>query len=121
MTIPFQKNLTINQGCTFSSIIEVPEDFVEMQIPFEDCVVDCQFRESYIQSEYYTLTGDLYQESNGEWMLQLYSSAANTLLMKPKRYRYDVEISFMNEVGVLEVHRIVEGIIEVMPAYTQDI
>lgn len=118
MPNPRQKNFRINQGCTASEIIEIPQDFIDLEIPFVDCLADCQMRESWIQDDYYSLSAYLYEESDGSWYVQLYADAIDTTLMPPKRYRYDVNVSFINEVGNTEVHRVVEGIVEVTPRYT---
>lgn len=103
--------ITIEQGATFSSVVTVYDG--------EDNVFDltgytpsAQIRKSYYTTASSNLTTTVSNAANGEITLSM--TAANTALLIPGRYVYDL---VMDNANVRL--RVVEGIATVFPSVTR--
>lgn len=112
-------NFTIDQGSTFSAILEVMDS---------DSVYDltaftayCKMKKNPYSSNYIELTAEITDAENGEITISL--TATETAEIAPGTYLYDVEVE---ETGVSSssggdtyVTRVAEGKIVVYPGITK--
>lgn len=106
------RNLTIDQGTTFSISIEL-SDALDNPLDLTEYEIRAQLRKSYGSNtftEFSTSSGD--NPENGEITLSLTSE--QTTLLRSGRYVYDIEIENDDEVV-----RVLEGIITVTPEVTR--
>ena len=103
--------LNIEQYSTFNTTINV-EDPSGDAVNLYGYSAASQMRKSYYSSSANTLTATITGNANGEITLSM--TAANTALLTPGRYMYDLVIT----TGSTET-RVVEGIINVLPGVTQ--
>lgn len=104
--------IVIEQGATFSSTITV-EDTNGDAVNLYSYTANSQMRKSYYSSTAYTITSDVTGTANGEITISM--TAANSALLSPGRYVYDVKITSPTDV----VTRVVEGIVTVLPSVTR--
>jgi hypothetical protein len=107
-------NLFIDQGSDYSNIITV-ESANGVGLDLTNYTVKSQMRKSYTSSIAYDFTTSLYSAPDGEIKLEL--SAADSELIPPGRYLYDVEIT--SPTPLFKKTRVVEGIVTVTPQITQ--
>jgi len=102
--------LFIDQGTTFTSVINITDDITNDTLNIIDYSIISQIRRSYYSAN---ISGNLVctitDAGNGEVTLAM--SAANTANMKPGRYVFDVKMTS----GANVTSRILEGIINVTP------
>jgi hypothetical protein len=106
------RNLTIDQGTTFSISIEL-SDAIDNPLDLTEYTIRAQLRKSYGSNtftEFSTSSGD--NPENGVITLSLTSEQTTSL--RPGRYVYDIEIENDDEVV-----RVLEGIITVTPEVTR--
>lgn len=103
--------LQIEAGATFVTDIVV-RDSSGASKNLANYSVRSQLRKSYYSSTAYDFSITISDTANGEITMSM--SAANTALIRPGRYVYDVEIESSNTVT-----RIFEGIITVLPNVTK--
>ena len=103
--------LNIEQYSTFNTTINV-EDTAGDAVNLYGYSAASQMRKSYYSSSANTLTATITGNANGEITLSM--TAANTALLTPGRYMYDLVIT----TGSTKT-RVVEGIINVLPGVTQ--
>lgn len=104
--------IVIEQGATFSSTITV-EDTNGDAVNLYSYTANSQMRKSYYSSTAYTITSVVTGTANGEITISM--TAANSALLSPGRYVYDVKITSPTDV----VTRVVEGIVTVLPSVTR--
>lgn len=104
-------NLVIDQGANFSVTINYSND---SGVPNDltGYTARAQMRKSYYSANSTTFSSNITDAANGEITLSM--TAANTSNVKPGRYVYDVTVG----IGV-DVLRIVEGIVTVLPGVTR--
>jgi hypothetical protein len=106
------RNLTIDQGSTYSISIEL-SDALGNSLDLSGYIVRAQLRKSYGSNtftEFTSSTGN--NPENGVITLALTSEQTSAL--RPGRYVYDIEIENEDEVT-----RVLEGIITVTPEVTR--
>lgn len=104
--------LTVEQGATFSTTVNV-EDVNGNAINLYSYTAQSQMRKSYYSSSSSNISASVTGTSNGEITLSI--TAANTALLVPGRYVYDLIITSPANV----VTRVVEGIVTVLPSVTR--
>jgi len=104
--------ILIEQGATFSTTINV-EDVNGLAINLYAYSASSQMRKSYYSSSSTVIKSDITGTSNGEITLSM--TAANTSLLSPGRYVYDLKITSPTNI----VTRVVEGIVTVLPSVTR--
>jgi hypothetical protein len=104
--------LVIEQGATFNTTLNV-EDTAGAAINLFAYTAESQMRKSYYSSTAATIQANVTGVANGEITLSV--SAANTSVLTPGRYVYDVKITSPNDI----VTRVVEGIVTVLPSVTR--
>lgn len=104
--------ITIEQGATFSTTVNV-EDAYNSPINLTGYSASSMMRKSYYSSTSYTITATVTGTSNGEITLSM--TSANSALLSPGRYVYDLIIND----GANTVTRVVEGIVTVLPSVTR--
>lgn len=104
--------LNIEQYATFSTTVNV-EDSAGEAINLSGYSAASQIRKSYYSSSANNLTATITGIANGEITLAM--TAANTSLLTPGRYLYDLVIT--SPTGVKT--RVIEGIVNVLPGVTQ--
>ena len=104
--------ITIEQGATFSTTVNV-EDAYYNPINLTGYSASSQMRKSYYSSSAANITASVTGTSNGEITLSM--TAANTSILTPGRYVYDLIINN----GANTVTRVVEGIATVLPSVTR--
>lgn len=104
--------IVIEQGATFSSTINV-EDTNGDAVNLYSYTANSQMRKSYYSSTAYTIATAVTGTANGEITISM--TAANSALLSPGRYVYDVKITSPTDV----VTRVVEGIVTVLPSVTR--
>ena len=105
--------LTIEQGANLTSIVTV-NDSQGDAVNLTAYTASSQIRKSYYSSSANTLTAIVTGNSNGEITLSM--TAANTALLTPGRYVYDLIITNTSDKSVT---RVVEGIATVLPSVTR--
>lgn len=104
--------LNIEQYATFSTTVNV-EDTQGDAINLSGYTAASQIRKSYYSTTANTLTATVTGTANGEITLSM--TAANTALLSPGRYLYDLVITAPDTTKT----RVVEGIVNVLPGVTQ--
>ena len=104
-------NLYLEQGTTFTTTITLDDVYGETY-NLAGYTASSQMRKSYYSTSANTLTATITGNANGEITLSM--TAANTALLSPGRYMYDLVIT----TGSTKT-RVVEGIINVLPGVTQ--
>ena len=100
------KNITIDQGATFSETVSVTTDGSTVK-NLTGYTTTSQFRKSYDSTTYTSFTT---AQVDATGVITLSLTATQTTALKSGRYVYDVEIS-----NSPEVLRVQEGIITVTP------
>lgn len=105
--------LYMDQGTTFSNIINLTDDYTNANINIAGSIVRSQMRRSYYSSNASAnITCQITNAVTGEITLSL--TAEQTANVKAGRYLFDVELNRANSVT-----RILEGIIVVTPRITK--
>lgn len=104
--------IIIEQGASFSTTINV-EDAYNNPVDLLDYTPSSQMRKSYYSSTSYEITAAVTDVAQGEITLSM--TAANTALLTPGRYVYDLII----DDGANTITRVVEGIATVLPSVTR--
>ena len=104
--------LLIEQGATFSSTVNV-EDSTGASINLYGYSAASQMRKSYYATSNTAFLATITGNANGEITLSM--TAANTALISPGRYLYDLVITSPDTTKT----RVVEGIVNVLPGVTQ--
>jgi len=105
-------NLTIDQGSTFSAIIDVT-DTEDNILVLTGYTVAAQIRKTYASSTAVNFTGSVSNATLGEITISLTPTQTNALVAG--RYVYDAEITSAGGT----VTRVIEGQVEVTPGVTQ--
>lgn len=107
--------LYIDQGATFNNVLNINDDMTNANINLSNYIVTSQMRRSYYsQNASANIVCTVTDAANGTITMSL--AAANTALIKPGRYLFDVKI---NNTSTLVVTRIVEGIMTVTPSISK--
>lgn len=106
-------NLYIDQGTTFSTIIDLTNQDGSPLI-LNGYTVQSQMRKSYQSSTSTSFTATVYDANKGQIRLQLAPSATSS--MQAGRYLYDIEITNTN---TQEKFRVLEGIVVITPEITR--
>lgn len=104
--------LNIEQYATFSTTVNV-EDAAGAAVNLSGYSVASQIRKSYYSSTANNFTATITGNANGEITLSM--TAANTALLTPGRYLYDLVITSPSTIKT----RVVEGIVNVLGGVTQ--
>lgn len=104
--------LTIDQGATYNNTINVT-DANGVGIDLTGYTTRSEMRKSYYSTTSYPFTLSFINAANGS--ISMIMSAANTAILSPGRYVYDVEI----EDPTGNITRIFEGIVAVLPNVTK--
>lgn len=104
--------ITIEQGATFSTKVNV-EDVYGNPVNLTNYSASSMMRKSYYSSTSYNIVASVTGTANGEITLSI--SSANTAILTPGRYVYDL---IVND-GANNVTRVVEGIATVLPSVTR--
>lgn len=105
--------LYMDQGTTFSNIINLTDDYTNANINIAGSIVRSQMRRSYYSANASAnITCQITNPAAGEITLSL--SAQETANIKAGRYLFDVEMFRANSTT-----RILEGIIVVTPRITK--
>lgn len=104
--------ITIEQGATFSTSVTVA-DIYNNPVNLSGYSASSQMRKSYYSSTAHNITAQVTGTANGEVTLSM--TAANTSILTPGRYVYDLIIND----GANNITRVVEGIATVLPAVTR--
>jgi TRAP-type mannitol/chloroaromatic compound transport system substrate-binding protein len=105
--------LTIEQGANLTSIVTV-NDAQGDAVNLSTYTASSQLRKSYYSSSANTLSAIVTGNSNGQITLSM--TAANTAVLTPGRYVYDLVIT--NSVDNSKT-RVIEGIAIVLPSVTR--
>jgi hypothetical protein len=105
-------NIFIDQGSDYSNIITVAATSGQA-LDLSGYSVASQIRKSYTSSVSYNFTSSVYNATQGKVRIQL--TAAQSELITPGRYLYDVEITSSGGAK----RRVVEGIVTITPQITQ--
>lgn len=104
--------LTIEKGASFNTVITV-SDGTGVNQNLYGYIARSQMRKSYYSSTKHDFLVEIKTPALGEVTMSM--SAANTSILTPGRYVYDVELDDTQG----EVTRIFEGIITVLPNVTR--
>jgi hypothetical protein len=107
-------NIYIDQGSTYSSIIDVL-DANGLPTDLTDYFVRGQIRRTYNSTLFYDFILDIPNPTNGKIVISLSNNISATL--KPGRYVYDIEIVH-STLG--DVRRVAEGQVDVSPSVTSN-
>jgi len=105
--------LTIEQGANLTSIVTV-NDVEGDAVNLANYSASSQLRKSYYSSSANTLTATVTGNANGQITLSM--TAANTALLTPGRYVYDLVIT--NSVDNSKT-RVIEGTAIILPSVTR--
>jgi hypothetical protein len=105
--------LTIEQGANLTSTVTV-SDTQGDSVNLSTYSASAQLRKSYYSSSANTLTATITGNSNGQITLSM--TAANTSLLTPGRYVYDLVITNSTDNSKT---RVVEGTAVVLPSVTR--
>ena len=106
--------LFMDQGATFSNVINLTDDITNTPINVANYIVTSQLRRSfYSVNASANLICTVTNSANGEIVLSL--PAANTANLKPGRYIFDVKTIDGDNV----TSRVLEGLITVTPSVTK--
>jgi len=106
-------NLYIDQGTTFSTIIDLTNQDGSPLV-LSGYTVQSQMRKSYQSSTSISFTASVYDAGKGQIRLQLAPSATSNI--QAGRYLYDIEITNTN---TQEKFRVLEGIAVITPEITR--
>ena len=106
-------NLFVDAGSDYSIIVTI-KNSAGSAYNLTNYVIKSQMRKSYSSSLAYDFNASVYDASNGKIKLAL--TAANSELIPPGRWLYDVEIT-QGATGPRK--RVLEGIVTVTPQITQ--
>ena len=107
--------LYIDQGSTFSNIINITDDITNLPINITGYVVTCQIRKSYYSSNTTAeFAVSIPTPTDGTIILTLDSNATSNIA--PGRYVYDV---LLKDPEAETVTRVLEGIVNVNPQVTR--
>jgi hypothetical protein len=104
--------ITIEQGASFSTTVNV-EDVYNNPVNLTGYTASSMMRKSYYSNTSYPINAEITNVSSGEITLSV--SAANTSILTPGRYVYDLLI----DNGMETITRVVEGIVTVLPSVTR--
>lgn len=102
--------LTIDQGTTFSSTINLTNDD-NTPIDLTGHSFSCQVRKSYYSTNATANIAVTVEGANANGIVRLTLDSANTANIKPGRYLYDLKMT--DEANT--VIRVVEGIVTITP------
>ena len=105
-------NLTIDQGSTFSAIVDIT-DVEDNVLVLTGYTVAAQIRKTYDSTTAVDFTGSVSNATLGEITISLTPAQTNALVAG--RYVYDAEITSAGGT----VTRVIEGQVEVTPGVTQ--
>jgi hypothetical protein len=106
--------LYLDQGTTFSNIINLTNDITNQSINIAGYSVSSQMRRSYYSANISAnIVCTIANTSNGEIVMSM--TPANTANIKPGRYVFDVKVTDTTNV----ISKILEGTITVLPAVTK--
>lgn len=106
-------NLYVDQGTTFSTIIDLTnQDGTPLYLT--GFTVAAQMRKSYQTSSFTAFNATVFNSNRGQIRLQLVPSTTSG--MQAGRYLYDVEIT---NTLTLEKFRVLEGIVVITPEITR--
>lgn len=105
--------LTIEQGANLTSVVTV-NDAQGDAVNLTTYTAASQLRKSYYSSSANTLTATVTGNSNGQITLSM--TAANTALLTPGRYVYDLVITNSTDNSKT---RVIEGTAVVLPSVTR--
>jgi hypothetical protein len=105
--------LTIDQGATFSSVINLTNDD-NSPINLANTTFTAQIRKSYYSTNpTANITVTIEDSANG--IVRLSLDAANTANIKSGRYLYDLKMKDAEDISV----RVIEGIVTITPQVTR--
>lgn len=104
-------NLYIDQGSTFSAVIEVVDINSDI-IDISAYQARAQFRKSHQSNTYWNFAAQVINPEKGQIEISL--TAYETSLLKSGKYVYDIEL-YNN----LNVYRVLEGNVEITPEVTR--
>ena len=104
--------LVIEQNATFKTTVNV-EDAYGNVVDLNGYSAASMMRKSYYSTTSYIITATVTNLITGEITLSM--TAANTALLSPGRYAYDLIIND----GANTITRVVEGVATVLPAVTK--
>lgn len=104
-------NLYIDQGTTFSAVIEVADINGDI-IDVSSYQARAQFRKSYNSNTYWNFAAQIINPEKGQIELSL--TPSETALLKAGKYVYDVELY-----SETDVYRVLEGNVEITPEVTR--
>lgn len=107
-------NIYIDQGSTYSSVIDVKDDN-GLPTDLTNYFVRGQIRRTYNSTLFYDFLLDIPNPTNGKIVISL--SNITSAALKPGRYVYDIEIVH-STLG--DVRRVVEGQVDVSPSVTSN-
>lgn len=105
-------NIFIDQGCDYSNIITVTAANGQ-PLNLSGFTVKSQLRKSYSSSTFHNFNASIAIANTGKIRIQL--SSAQSEIIKPGRWLYDVEITSASGIKT----RVVEGIATITPQITQ--
>ena len=106
-------NFSLDQGSTFNYTLVLNDDATGANINISSYTLTSQMRKSYYSANITAnLVCTLYDSNNGAFNVSL--DAANTAVLKPQRYVFDVMCDTGNT-----VFRVIEGTIIVNPGVTR--
>ena len=106
--------LIIDQGTTFSNIINITDDVTNAAVNVSGYSFESQVRRSYYSANITAnIVCTITNASNGEVTMSM--SSSNTANIKPGRYVFDVKSTNTSNT----VSRILEGIITINPSVTK--
>lgn len=106
--------LVIDQGTTFSNIINITDDVTNAAVNVSGYSFESQVRRSYYSANITAnIVCTITNASNGEVTMSM--SSSNTANIKPGRYVFDVKSTNTSNT----VSRILEGIITINPSVTK--
>ena len=104
--------ITIEQGATFNTTVNVT-DVYNNAVNLYGYSASSMMRKSYYSQIAYDIEASVTGTANGE--VTLHISAANTAILSPGRFVYDLIIND----GANTITRVVEGIATVLPSVTR--
>jgi len=107
-------NLTVDQGSDFSTQITV-EDSTGNPADLTGYIGAGEIRKTYTSSAHYDFVVVITNAASGVVNITIPNAVTN--VMKPGRYVYDIEVRS----PTMEITRIVEGQVEVLPGVTRSL
>ncbi|CAB4170810.1 hypothetical protein UFOVP908_149 [uncultured Caudovirales phage] len=106
--------LYMDQGASFTNTLTITDDVTNAPVDVTGYTITSQMRRSYYSANATAnITCTIVSANTGN--VQMSMTPANTALIKPGRYLFDVETTDNNDYVV----RILEGIINVTPGITR--